>query len=98
MTSVSLDHFKMEPPVLRAMVINIFNNYYFYYNAFTVIGLEEARYELRESNTVYPIILRVLAPSGRSGILFDRPRLRLHGVPETASGNFKVSNLCYLLN
>ena len=48
-----------------------------------VIGLEEAQYTLNENNTVYMRRLRLLAPP--NNVLFARPRLRLNGIPGTAS-------------
>ena len=49
-----------------------------------VIGLDQPMYTLYESNTAYTIRLRLLAPTGYTGIA--RPRLRLNGIPGTAGG------------
>ena len=48
------------------------------------IGLDQAQYTFNENNTVYTSRLRLLAPTGYTG--FARPRLRLNGIPGTASG------------
>ena len=52
----------------------------------TVIGLEQSMYTLNENNTVYMRRLRLLAPA--NNVLFARPRLRLNGIPGTASGEY----------
>ena len=51
-----------------------------------VIGLEQDSYTLNEGNTVYSIRLRVLSPADSAGFTFGRPRLRLLGIPGTATG------------
>ena len=54
------------------------------HNYFVEIGLDQPMYTLNESNAVYTRRLRLLAPTGYNG--FARPRLRLNGIPGTASG------------
>ena len=51
---------------------------------FTVLGLAQSQYTFAERSTFYSLALRLLSPSFT--LLLGRPRLRLLGIPGTASG------------
>ena len=50
---------------------------------FTVLGLNQSQYTLAERSGFYSLRLRLLSPANT--IFLGRPRLRLLGVPGTAS-------------
>ena len=51
---------------------------------FTVLGLDQSQYTLAEWSVSYSLRLRLLSPANT--FILSRPRLRLLGVPGTASG------------
>ena len=51
---------------------------------FTVLGLNQSQYTLAERSAFYSLRLRLLSPANT--LFLGRPRLRLLGVPGTASG------------
>ena len=63
------------------------------YTLLTVLGLVQSQYTLAERSTSYDLRLRLLSPS--TTLLLGRPRLRLLGIPGTASGKTK-STTCIM--
>ena len=58
------------------------------YTLFTVLGLVQSQYTLAERSAFYDLRLRLLTSSSDI-LLLGRPRLRLLGIPGTASGKTK---------
>ena len=58
------------------------------FTSFTVLGLDQSQYTLSERISSYNLRLRLLSPT--STLILGRPRLRLLGVPGTASGKHQL--------
>ena len=61
---------------------------------FSVLGLDQSQYTLAENSTFYSLRLRLLSPANT--LVLGRPRLRLRGVPGTASGKTFTNWHCML--
>ena len=58
-------------------------------NISTVLGLNQSLYNFKERRAFYGLRLRLL--SSASTLILGKPRLRLRGIPETASGQNKIN-------
>ena len=63
------------------------------YIFFTVLGLAQSQYTFAERSTFYSLRLRLLSPA--TTLFLGRPRLRLLGIPGTASGKTKNTSCIF---